>query len=475
MKKIKSIFMVVLIFSLLIVMNHNLFAQVNKQDSLALVALYDSTDGANWTDNSNWLSGPVSTWFGVTVKNNRVTKLILRQNNLEGAIPAEIGDLVYLLQLNLSENQIAGLIPPEIGILTNLTLLNLGNNQLSDTIPSEIGNLMNLTECYLYGNQLSGAIPPEIGNLINLINLNLSFNQLSSTIPPELGNLYNVQLITFGYNQLLGIIPPELGNLKNLTELYLQNNQFSDSVPIEISSLTNLKKFYLGNNRLNDLPDLSIINTLTDLVIRDNEFTFEDIEPNIDIPNFFYSPQDSVGIKQDTTINQNSSLTLSVSIGGKANQFQWMKDEMEIPGADSSSYTIHSADSSDAGSYVCRITNTIATQLILYCRPIHVTVDGITGVTEPSAQVPEVFALYQNYPNPFNPSTTIRFTMSKQQNVRLSVYNLLGQLVRTLIDEDMKEGWHSVVFNAAGFASGVYFYRIQTESFVSTKRFILLK
>jgi hypothetical protein len=94
--------------------------------------------------------------------------------------------------------------------------------------------------------------------------------------------------------------------------------------------------------------------------------------------------------------------------------------------------------------------------------------------TKPGS-IPTDFKLFQNYPNPFNPSTTIRFSIPEPQNVTLSVYDLLGHLVTTLVAERMEAGWYDVVFDAAGLASGVYFYRIQTESFVSTKRFILLK
>ena len=94
--------------------------------------------------------------------------------------------------------------------------------------------------------------------------------------------------------------------------------------------------------------------------------------------------------------------------------------------------------------------------------------------TKPGS-IPTDFKLFQNYPNPFNPSTTIRFSIPEPQNVTLSVYDLLGHLVTMLVAEKMRAGYYNVVFDAAGLASGVYFYRIQTESFVSTKRFILLK
>ena len=157
MKNYTVLLLVVLISSLSIGMNQTVSAQVPQQDSLALVALYDGTDGANWTNNTNWLTGPVSTWQGITVSNGRVTGINLNSNNLVGTIPPEIGTLTNLTRLNLFNNQLSGVIPTEIGTLTNLTQLNLPSNQLSGAIPTEIGNLTNLGSLNLSTNQLSGV------------------------------------------------------------------------------------------------------------------------------------------------------------------------------------------------------------------------------------------------------------------------------------------------------------------------------
>ncbi|MCK4981114.1 MAG: DUF1565 domain-containing protein, partial [Candidatus Delongbacteria bacterium] len=194
-------------------------------DSLALVALYDSTDGANWTDNTNWLTGPVSTWYGITVSGDRVTEIDLNFNNLAGTIPTEIGNLTNLTSLSLHNNQLTGSIPPEIGNLTNLTGLWLYSNQLSGSIPIEIGNLINLTNLQLFINQLTGSIPAEIGNLTNLQNLNFEDNQLSGSIPTQIGNLLNLHVLVLYSNQLTGSIPIEIENLTNLTYLNLASNQ----------------------------------------------------------------------------------------------------------------------------------------------------------------------------------------------------------------------------------------------------------
>lgn len=83
----------------------------------ALVALYNSTNGANWTNNSNWLSADESTWFGVEVTGCDITSIVLIDNNLQGTIPTEIGDLPNLLDLELSYNKLSGSLPPSV---TNL-------------------------------------------------------------------------------------------------------------------------------------------------------------------------------------------------------------------------------------------------------------------------------------------------------------------------------------------------------------------
>ncbi len=110
----------------------------------ALIALYNATDGANWTDNTGWLSPDESTWYGVTVTSCHITDIQLDGNNLTGTIPPEIGDLPMLEGLSLGANQLSGSIPPEIGNLTNLIGLNLAINQLDGSVPPELGNLVNL-------------------------------------------------------------------------------------------------------------------------------------------------------------------------------------------------------------------------------------------------------------------------------------------------------------------------------------------
>lgn len=98
-----------------------------------------------------------------------------------------------------------------------------------------------------------------------------------------------------------------------------------------------------------------------------------------------------------------------------------------------------------------------------------------SSIDSEELNAPDAFVLHQNYPNPFNPTTNIRFTLPISENVQVSVYNVLGQRVATLVNGVMPAGSHSINFNAATLASGVYIYRIQAGGFTQTKSMMLVK
>jgi hypothetical protein len=103
--------------------------------------------------------------------------------------------------------------------------------------------------------------------------------------------------------------------------------------------------------------------------------------------------------------------------------------------------------------------------------PVTVALSGLS----PSGEVPNDFALSQNYPNPFNPSTEISFDLPVASHVELSIYNVLGQKVETLVDREMEAGNHIVTWNADPYSTGVYFYRISANDFTETKKMLMLK
>ena len=266
--------------SLVVLSGDNALAQGSVAgDRLALVALYNATDGANWTNNTNWLTNEaISEWHGVvTDGEGRVKRLSLGHNELSGEIPPELVDLTSLLELYLDHNELSGEIPPELGNLTNLQGLYLWENELSGEIPAELGRLTNLQLLYLNRNKLSGEIPAALGGLTNLQKLYLDHNELSGEIPPELGNLTNLRALIVWRTKLSGEIPPELGNLTNLQSLSLVHNELSGTIPAELGNLTNLQILYLYDNQLSGEipPELGRLANLESLYIWSNELSGE--------------------------------------------------------------------------------------------------------------------------------------------------------------------------------------------------------
>jgi hypothetical protein len=96
-----------------------------------------------------------------------------------------------------------------------------------------------------------------------------------------------------------------------------------------------------------------------------------------------------------------------------------------------------------------------------------------TGIQ--TIELPNHYILNQNYPNPFNPSTTIKFGLPRNENVRLVVYDMLGREVKVLVNEYKTTGTYEVNFDASSLASGVYFYKLETPNFAMTRKMLLIK
>ena len=157
-----------------------------QEDSLSLVALYNATNGANWTIPWN-LNQPMTDWEGVTLTGDGCLKV-----------------------LNLPSNGLNGTLPSDIGDLQDATFIDLGDNQLNGPIPGSLGNLSNSGALYLDNNQLSGDIPPSISNLQGLAFLLLNDNNLTGSIPAEFANMGDLGFLTLNNNNLSGCYEDEL-------------------------------------------------------------------------------------------------------------------------------------------------------------------------------------------------------------------------------------------------------------------------
>jgi len=98
-----------------------------------------------------------------------------------------------------------------------------------------------------------------------------------------------------------------------------------------------------------------------------------------------------------------------------------------------------------------------------------------SGINPIVGEIPTSFNLFQNYPNPFNPKTNIKFDIPKTSNVKIIIYDNLGKVIEELVDKRLSAGSYEVDWNAIGFTSGIYFYRIETDDYVNTKKMVLIK
>ena len=218
-------------------------------DSETLLTAKDRLAG---NGNLNWSSDiPITSWDGVTLGGNpkRVTRLILRESELRGSIPPELGGLSELTHVDLRRNLLNGEIPRELGQLTKLAALDLHGNRLEGPIPTELGRLSDLKVLNVHSNRLTGPIPTELGRSSNLEDLYLHNNRLSGTIPSELGNLRILNRLWLSNNRLSGEVPKELGLLTDLTHLSLHGNRLNGTIPPELGKLgSGLARLRLSGN-----------------------------------------------------------------------------------------------------------------------------------------------------------------------------------------------------------------------------------
>src|SRR6266536_886830 len=402
-------------------------AEVNQQDSLALVDLYNSTNGPNWNNHTNWLTkNPVSTWYVVTIKNKRVTQIVLPMNNLTGSLPSSLSDLISLNHLELQKNQLIGSIPSSLGNLTNLGFIELTNNNLSGRIPSSLGNLVNLVSLFLGENHFSGNIPSSLGNLKELAYLILRRNQLSGAIPSSIGNLTRLQNLQLQGNQLSGSIPSSIGNFLYL-HLDLSNNYLSGSIP----------------SSFNNLSHLSNVN------LRHNRFTFDGMELIAQtFPFAKYSPQANIPIHQNDG-------TLSVYAGGTLsnNTYEWFYLGKKLGKKEDS--TIIRADSvfdpKKKGMYFVKVTNSVACQLTPQSDTIYLDKhqQAVIASSENALHQNDKTNSFRVYPNP---AKDILFV---QTNSNAS-FSLLNQSGKILVITNIN-GKGSI--NISSVAAGLYYLR----------------
>lgn len=246
-------------------------------DREALIALYESTNGAKWKIKPWDITAPTDTWDGVTTdENGRVTELVLLGRGLDGILPPEIGNLDALKVLSITgETKLQGTLPAGIGNLVSLEVFKLSFNGLNGEIPTSFFDLTNLTEISITEPLLGGQLPESLGNLANLKSLSISNTKINGNIPVSIGDLVALETLSLPGNQFSGQIPASIGALENLKTLGLNGNNLSGTIPVEIGKLIKLESIRLSENGLiGNIPTAlsSLVNLMT-LSLSDNNLS----------------------------------------------------------------------------------------------------------------------------------------------------------------------------------------------------------
>jgi hypothetical protein len=298
------------------------FAQVNIQDSLALVDYYDSTYGISpWQFGQSWdLQQPVSTWLGIGIRNNRVASITLRGGGHGGHIPSSFGNLTALENIDYLDFMIASL-------------------------PNSFENLVNLTNVHFHAVFYMVPFPASLAKVPNLKTIDMEDNIFTDGLPPSMGNMNKLEALNLFQNNLSGPIPNDLNSLPSLNFVDISYNKYT---------FKNIAPF------------------LSDYITSGKSYSLN------------YAPQGNIPI-------HNFQNKLAVSAGGNLSNdtFKWFKDSLLVATIiGDSTYA-----PTEPGKYYVEVTNSIATDLILYADEIMVnyqlptstiaTIKNITG-TDPT-------------------------------------------------------------------------------------------
>ncbi len=289
-----------------------------ERDSLALVAIYEAGDGANWLNTSTWLTDSIDKWEGVVVTGGRVTEL-------------------YFNQMNFGGN--GGTLSPKIGQLTELTRF-------------EIQDAPNL----------SGSIPAELWNCTKIGRLQLKFTGLTGGIPAGIESMVNAYELNFQQSYLGGEIPAELFELPSLTKAYLHQSNFTGTVPSTVTGATGLVRLYLQENKLEGpLPFVDLPDGQAKVQLTGNFFTFDDVIQYHDSATTFAAFTDDYQLAQEDqhfTLDEGDSVAFEFYVKD-GESYAWFYSSDPSPVSSDTIYTISSVVPTDTGAYVCKVQSSL--------------------------------------------------------------------------------------------------------------------
>ena len=373
--------------------------------------------------------------------------------NLSGGHSSGAAPLSWTNGLDVSNNLLSGEISSEIGNLINIVSMDFSQNQFTGSIPAEIANLNNIWGLALDSNQFSGPIPTELWDQLNYIEiLDLSFNQFSGEIPENICSM-SIPWVTFDIsnNQICppypSCIEDYIGEQDTLACITSWN--FSINEPsIQMSGVDNewnpgeslqIEMNFCNNSDIAHgwYPGL-VLEADTNLVsISNDHFWFFGMAPN----SCTMVPFD---ILADSTINFDTLVTF-IAYAEALN----CQDQPEY----------------------CIFGDTLTFQVPLL---------GENVLSAQELDMPLAFSLHQNYPNPFNPITSLRYDLPNDGLVNITIYDMMGKIVKTLVNVSQTAGFKTIQWNATNnknkpVSAGLYLYTIQSGNFKQAKKMVLLK
>ena len=398
-----------------------------QADSILLIDLFNQNGGASWVNSTDWLTGNLANWFGITIGGERVTEVSLPDNGLSGSIQPSFNSISELEMIDVSGNDLEGI--PDFSMLSNLISINVSNNRLDfeDLEPNsslenittyspqapisvdsqaliEIGGdtlfsvMENGASSEFQWSQDASPLAGETASTINILNAEFSDGGIytvavTNSLFPDLtltsGNfeltvsslVRDEMALLAVYNALDGDNWTNGANWPNenindwigitiannsVVSLDIPNVNATGDLPSDINQVTRLQTIDVSGNNITSLPTIDALPELTAIDVSNNSLDFGDLEPNATLESIAtYSPQAPLSENVDVFTETEVPTEFEVTENGTSSVYQWFFDNVAIDGATTNPFVISNTQLDDEGTYRVEATNSLFPDLTL--------------------------------------------------------------------------------------------------------------